>query len=77
MVLDMLKNNLRNYLYAREQWKRNIYLYFLNYLSAWLFFMPIMPHCCNWSCSNQSNKNVSYHVLPKDENLNLVAKNYS
>ena len=38
MVLDMLKSNLHDYLYARESRKRNISLYFLNYLSAWLFF---------------------------------------
>ena len=38
IVLDMLKSNLRDYLYAREQEEKYI-LYFLNYLSAWLFFL--------------------------------------
>ena len=39
-----------------------------------------MPHCCAWGCNNQPklNKNVTYHILPKDQRIaNQWIKNIS
>ena len=67
MVLEMLKSNLRDYLYAREQEEKYLFIFFKLLKSAWLFFFVHnnMPHA--WSCSNQSstNKIVCYPCTSK------------
>ena len=39
MVLDMLKSNLHDYLYAREQEEKYIFIFFKLLKCAWLFFL--------------------------------------
>ena len=68
MVLDMLKSNLPDYLYAREQEEKYIFIFFKLLKCVVIFFLyTIMPHA--WSCSNQSSTNkivcLSMHLQKK------------
>ena len=79
MVLDMLKSNLLDYLYAREQEEKYIFIFFkLLKVRGYFFLYTIMPHA--WSCSNQSstNKIVCYPCTSKRRKFkHFVAKHLS
>ena len=75
MVLDMLKSNLRDYLYAREQEEKYIFIFF-KLLKCLVIFSCTQLCLMRAVLINPALTKLSViHALPKEENLNILSQN--
>ena len=76
MVLDMLKSNLRDYLYAREQEEKYIFIFFKLLKCVVIFSCTQLCLMLGAVLINPALTKLSViHALPKEENLNILSQN--
>ena len=76
MVLDMLKSNLHDYLYAREQEEKYIFIFFKLLKCLVIFSCTQLCLMLGAVLINPALTKLSViHALPKEENLNILSQN--
>ena len=76
MVFDMLKSNLHDYLYAREQEEKYIFIFFKLLKCVVIFSCTQLCLMLGAVLINPALTKLSViHALPNEENLNILSQN--